>query len=83
MSDLCIHELPEGQCSHCKVPPNGINKIVYITKGGTTFHNINYCATLNAGQAEAEALGLNIHAITPVSWSDVANSRKPCRNCCS
>lgn len=83
MSDLCIHELPEGQCSHCKLPPRGINKIVYITKGGNTFHNRSNCSTLASGQSKAEEMDLNIHAITPISWSQVANTRKPCRNCCS
>lgn len=83
MAGNCIHELPEGQCAHCKLPPKGINKIVYITKGGTTFHNVTFCATLNAGQAEAESLGLNIHPIMPISWAEVSINRKPCRNCCA
>ena len=83
MDDLCLHELPLGQCSICKAPPPGINKIVYITKGGTTFHNVTFCATLNAGQAEAETKDFDIHPIEPVSWSSVSISRRPCRNCCS
>jgi hypothetical protein len=83
VEEACLHELPLGQCSICKAPPPGINKIVYITKGGTTFHNITYCATLNAGQAEAEIKDFNIHAIEPVSYSSVSISRKPCKNCCT
>jgi hypothetical protein len=75
MNELCLHELPTGQCSYCKVPPNGINKVVYVTAGGTSFHNIPYCATLKTGQDEAEALGMETHPII--------NTRKACRNCCS
>jgi hypothetical protein len=83
VEETCLHELPLGQCSICKAPPPGINKIVYITKGGNTFHNITYCAKLSAGQAEAEIKDLNIHAIEPVSYSSVSISRKPCKNCCT
>ena len=82
MNDLCIHELQINQCSHCKQPPSGINKIVYITAGGTSFHNIPYCATLKSGQDEAEALGLNTHPINPIGWAEAFNSRKACRHCC-
>lgn len=83
MEKFCLHEMPLGQCSHCKVPPNGINKVVYITAGGTSFHNIPYCATLKTGQDEAEALGMETHPIIPVGWAEAFNTRKACRNCCS
>ena len=82
MSELCIHELPIGQCSHCKVPPTGINKTVYVTKGGMAFHNDPKCETLNSGQAEAESKGLEIHPINPIGWGDAFSARRPCRNCC-
>ena len=58
--NYCIHELAVGQCSHCKEPPIGINKTVYVTKGGMAFHNDSMCETLNSGQAEAEIKGLLI-----------------------
>jgi hypothetical protein len=82
MTELCIHEFPIGQCSHCKVPPTGVNKTVYVTKGGMAFHNDPKCKTLNSGQAEAESNGLDIHPINPIGWSDAFSSRRPCRNCC-
>jgi hypothetical protein len=80
--EVCIHEFPIGQCSHCKAPPTGINKTVYITKGGMAFHNDPKCETLNSGQAEAELKGLEIHPINPIGWGDAFSSRRPCRNCC-
>jgi hypothetical protein len=83
MDELCLHDLPVGQCSHCKQPPHGIYKVVYVTAGGTSFHNIPYCATLKTGQDEAEALGLEIHPINPIGWAEAFNTRKACRNCCS
>ena len=80
--DTCIHELPIGQCSHCKEAPIGINKVVYVTKGGIALHNDPKCETLNSGQDEADSKGLNIHPITPVGWAEAFNARRPCRNCC-
>jgi len=80
--DTCIHELPIGQCSHCKEAPIGINKVVYVTKGGLALHNDPKCETLNSGQDEADSKGLNIHPIYPVGWAEAFNSRRPCRNCC-
>lgn len=80
--EQCIHELLIGQCSHCKEPPIGINKTVYVTKGGMALHNDSKCETLNIGQAEAEAKGLDIHPINPIGWSEALSARRPCRNCC-
>lgn len=82
MSELCIHEFPKAQCAYCKSPPIGINKTVYVTKGGLAFHNNWNCATLNSGQAEAEEKGLEIHSINPIGWADALSTRHPCRNCC-
>ena len=82
MSEKCIHELDLGQCSHCKLPPRGINKTVYVTSGGLAFHNRPDCETLSAGQAEADDKGMNIHPITPVGWGLAFASKRACRNCC-
>ena len=82
MTTRCIHDLEFGQCSHCKLPPKGINKIVYITKGGLAFHNISSCETLASGQDDADKKGMNIHPITPLGWADAFATRRPCRNCC-
>lgn len=79
----CIHELPLGQCSLCKPPPIGLQRIVYMTAGGLAFHNDHKCRTLLEGQAEAASKGLTIHPINPVLWSDAFSLRRPCRNCCS
>ena len=82
MSDKCIHDLELGQCSHCKLTPAGINKIVYVTSGGLAFHNRPNCETLMAGQEEADEKGMNIHPINPVGWGVAFASKRPCRNCC-
>ena len=82
MPDLCIHEFELGQCAHCKLPPVGVNKIVYVTKGGMAFHNKSNCETLTAGQEEADEKGMNIHPINPIGWADAFKDRRPCRNCC-
>ena len=81
MSERCIHDFEPGQCSLCKEPPKGINKIVYVTAGGMSFHNDPKCRTLNSGQDDAENKGLNIHPITPVKWAVANESRRRCRNC--
>lgn len=78
----CIHELPLGQCTFCKSPPVGVNRIVYTTKGGLAFHNDFKCRTLLEGQLEAESKGLNVHPISPLGWADAFAGRRPCRNCC-
>ena len=82
MIEICIHEIPMGQCSHCKNPPTGINRIVYLTKGGLAFHNDPKCETLKSGQDEADLKGLEIHPINPVGWAVAFHERRPCRNCC-
>lgn len=80
--EVCIHEFPIGQCSYCKSPPHGVNRIVYITKGGLAFHNNAKCETLTSGQDEADAKGMQVHPINPIGWADALASRRPCRNCC-
>ena len=82
MSEKCIHDLELGQCSHCKLPPRGINRIVYVTSGGLAFHNRPNCETLLAGQEEADEKGMNIHPINPMGWGAAFASKRPCRNCC-
>jgi hypothetical protein len=74
--DNCIHELPIAQCSHCKEAPFGINKIVYVTKGGLALHNYPKCETLSSGQDEADAKGMEIHPINPFGWLMAATLRK-------
>lgn len=36
--DTCIHELPIGQCSHCKEAPFGINKIALLYWDKSNYH---------------------------------------------
>lgn len=81
--DRCIHDLLLGQCTFCMKPPWGINPIVYTTKGGNSFHNWNECAYLASGQNYAYQQGMNNHAINPVQWSAVKDSKDPCQWCCA
>ena len=83
MSDRCIHDFLEGQCSLCQKPPYGINVIVYATKGGQSFHNWNECHYLSAGQDFALSKGFDNHAINPIQWSAVKDSKSPCQGCCA
>ena len=80
--DGCIHGLQIDYCSPCTPPPMGINKTVYVTKGGMAFHNDSECEALKLGQAEAEYKGLENHPINPTGWANAFNERKPCRTCC-
>ena len=83
MQDECKHELERSSCIHCKLPPVGINKTVYVTKGGYAFHNDSKCESLERGQDDAADEGLRNHPINPVGWGDAFNSRAACRTCCS
>jgi hypothetical protein len=79
----CIHDLLIGQCSLCIKPPWSINQIVYITKGGSNFHNWNECTYLASGQDYATSQGKNNYPISPVQWSAIQDSRSPCQWCCA
>ena len=81
MTERCLHDFESGQCGLCKEPPKGINKIVYITRGGMAFHNNPQCRTLASGQEEAESNGLETHPIAPVKWAVANDTRRRCRNC--
>lgn len=78
----CIHEMEVDQCAHCKSPPTGINKMVYVTLGGQVFHNDSNCEYLASGQNWAESKGYNLHPINPVSWGTAMATRGACELCC-
>ena len=80
--DRCIHEMELDQCAHCKLPPKGINKIVYATLGGQVFHNFPKCEYLASGQNWAESKGMNLHPINPVAWGTAMATRGACELCC-
>ena len=82
MEDNCIHEWPRSTCGFCKPTPKGINKVVYITAAGWSFHNDAKCETLEKWQEDAQQKGMNIHPINPVAWGVAINDRSPCRSCC-
>jgi len=81
MTDRCKHDLRLTACRHCQTPPAGISSIVYITAGGSHFHNSRECQMLISGQNRADSHGLNIHKITSVPWSDVFHLRDRCSHC--
>jgi hypothetical protein len=79
----CIHDLPEGQCGHCKRAPYGINELVYTTAGGQVLHNWPDCAFLRDGQSLAESRGQDSHQILPTKWSVVFYEYGACEWCCA
>ena len=78
----CKHGVKIERCFDCRQPPEGVNGIVYITKGGSMFHNIAGCRYITVGQAIATAQGMNIHPIESVPYSQVALERDRCPSCC-
>jgi hypothetical protein len=78
----CIHDVKAKKCVHCKEPPKGINEIVYITKGGSAYHNKPNCKSLLNGQSYAQSLGKNTHPVKTAHWSQVTVERQPCQDCC-
>lgn len=78
----CRHGLALERCFDCRTPPRGVNGIVYITKGGTHFHNLAECPNIEGGQAIASAQGMNTYPIESVPYSLVALERDRCPRCC-
>lgn len=81
MNEECIHGFEQGMCSVCVDPPAGIKKLVWVTDGGTHFHNDPHCTTLDYYQGVAASEGNTVHAKKQVAWSSVRFERSPCRNC--
>jgi hypothetical protein len=78
----CKHGMEIDRCFECRTPPEGVNAVVYITKGGTMFHNRANCRNISVGQAIASAQGMNTHPVEPVAYSQVALERDRCPSCC-
>ena len=78
----CKHGVNIERCFDCRGPPVGVNAIVYITKGGSMFHNRVDCRNISVGQAIASAQGMNTHAVEPIAYSQVALERDRCPSCC-
>ncbi len=79
--DECLHGLDMGSCSLCVQPPKGVHNMVWITWGGTHFHNDPECPALEAGQADADVRGDTVHQRKQVSWASIQMERKRCRQC--
>jgi hypothetical protein len=77
----CIHGFEDGQCDMCEPPPPGVNTQVFITWGGSHFHNEIDCVSLENGQIEAKDRGDGIHPIRGVPYSSIKLERSPCRTC--
>jgi len=78
----CIHGLEPVSCSLCQKPPLGVNERVWITWGGSVFHNYPDCSALEEGQEKARGDGLLNHEKKQVSWNTVMIERRACRTCC-
>lgn len=55
---------------------------VFITKGGSAFHNDPSCEALREGQEYAEKHGMNGHPIESVNWAEASENRQACLICC-
>ena len=65
-----------------KTAPEGINDIVYKTRGGNVFHNDRNCELLTQGQKMADSMGMENHLINPTSYISVAEYGA-CTWCCA
>ena len=79
--DDCEHGLPIQGCALCIAPPPGVNRVVFVTAGGTHFHNNQYCTALHSGQDDARDRGDKIHDIRATSWGQVQLEKTRCRTC--
>jgi hypothetical protein len=78
----CMHGLEAGMCALCDiVPPPGTSTKVWITWGGSHFHNDPDCPALNAGQEESVDRGDNVHPRRQVGWASIQMERTRCRTC--
>jgi hypothetical protein len=77
----CRHGILIDSCHDCAKPPQWVNEIVYITKGGSKFHNSRDCKSLEQGQDDATALGYTNHPIRLMPWSSLPFEREACRDC--
>lgn len=78
----CKHGVALERCFDCRRPPLGVNDVVYVTKGGTHFHNRPDCPNIEGGQSRASSLGMNTYPTESVPYSMVALERDRCSTCC-
>ncbi len=79
--DECKHGFSGGECDLCAPPPRGVNSTVFVTWGGSHFHNQQDCVALENGQLDAKDKGLETHPINRVSYASIKLTRSPCRTC--
>jgi hypothetical protein len=80
--DECIHGFDAGTCATCDVVlPSGVKKMVWVTDGGSKFHNDEDCPSLEYGQQEvADRLG-NVSVRRQVKWAEAQQTRARCLTC--
>jgi hypothetical protein len=82
-TSLCKHEIRSSACVSCRKPDFGIKNQVWVTKGGTSFHNLKTCEWLLKGQAIADSAGMRNHPIRPTTPGDArVDGYDPCKFCC-
>ena len=80
--DECIHGFDAGTCATCDaVIPPGVNKMVWVTDGGTKFHNDERCPALESGQLEVAARMGNVSPRRQVKWAEAQQTRARCLTC--
>lgn len=79
MSDQCIHEMDQSECSICK--PSQYGARVFTTDGGSVFHSRQDCPALMEGQQLVEDRHGEVAAVRAVAPGIAEESRRPCRTC--
>jgi hypothetical protein len=66
MNERCEHDLLIGMCAVCKFSTETGQIMVYMTRGGDSYHSRPDCEWLTSGQNWAYAKGLKNHPILPL-----------------
>lgn len=77
----CIHDMEEGTCSFCAMPPAGVPEIVYVTKFGKTYHRIDTCSYMESGHEWADSRGQDNHPPFPIKWTEARDKYFACLLC--
>ncbi|MFB9904988.1 hypothetical protein [Allokutzneria oryzae] len=82
--ERCKHDLPTGTCVDCRPLPPGVRARVWVTKGGSVFHNDQQCWMLLDGQRKSARQGKETHAAESVSWAEaMTRGLGSCKGCCT
>lgn len=80
----CVHDLPTGQCSDCRLTAAGLPRRVAMTRGGTVYHLSAGCRALHEGWNSVVRKGGTPAELEWLPLVDAhATGRGACLVCCS